>query len=125
MGQISETDYGFKLFEKKLNNFFLHRYNNNSNTTGSEMSTFSADDLLPSLPVPNLDDTLKKYLESIKPFVNELEYANSEKMVESFKNGIGQRLHFYLVDRSKKKRNWVCIFMHLKYKRIHNKVYNL
>ena len=113
MGQISETDYGFKLFEKKLNNLILHRYNNNnhnSNTSGSEMSTFSADDLLPSLPVPNLDDTLNKYLESIKPFVNELEYANSEKIAESFKNGIGQKLHFYLVDRSKKKRNWVCHF---------------
>jgi hypothetical protein len=104
MGQISETDYGFKLSEKKLNNLILHRYNNNKDL---EMSTFSADDLLPSLPVPNLDDTLRKYLESIKPFVNDLEYANSEKIVENFKTGIGEKLQFYLVDRSKKKRNWV------------------
>jgi carnitine O-octanoyltransferase len=70
--------------------------------------TFSKEDLLPSLPLPPLKSTLNKYLESIRPFVNQIEYLNTEKKLSDFENGIGGKLDFLLRDRARKERNWVC-----------------
>lgn len=69
--------------------------------------TFSNDELLPSLPLPSLESTLKKYLESIRPFVTHLEYLETEKKVLDFQNGLGKRLQFYLQNKQSKERNWV------------------
>ena len=71
------------------------------------MSTFSNDEQLPSLPVPNLDKTIAKYLASTIPFCSELEYLNTQRIIDSFKNGIGQKLQFYLREKSQKDRNWL------------------
>lgn len=69
--------------------------------------TFSKEDLLPSLPLPPLKSTLSKYLESIKPFVSEIEFLNTEKILSDFENGIGSKLDFILRDKARKERNWV------------------
>lgn len=71
------------------------------------MATFSFDDNLPSLPVPHLDNTLKKYLDSVYPFLTELEFQQTTKIVEDFRNGIGKVLQFHLMERAKNHRNWV------------------
>lgn len=71
------------------------------------MRTFSFDDNLPSLPVPDLDKTLKKYIESTFPFLNELELQCTAKIVEDFRTGIGKNLQFHLIERSRNQRNWV------------------
>jgi carnitine O-octanoyltransferase len=94
MGQISETD-------KYLTNQLEDIEKNN------KMRTFSSDNLLPSLPLPNLDDTLRVYLESVKPFLTKIELLRTEKCVESFKNGVGEKLHFHLLEKAKNERNWV------------------
>ena len=94
MGQISETD-------KYLSNQLEDKEKNN------KMRTFSTDNLLPSLPLPNLDDTLRVYLESVKPFLTKIELLRTEKCVESFKNGVGEKLHFFLIEKAKNERNWV------------------
>ena len=104
MGQISETDKYLtnQVSEKTKIELKLSSKQNN-------MATFSADGLLPSPPLPNLEDTLRVYLDSVKPFLTRLEYLKREKCVEDFKNGIGKKLHFFLAEKANKERNWVFI----------------
>uniref|UniRef100_A0A3Q2I3R7 Peroxisomal carnitine O-octanoyltransferase n=1 Tax=Equus caballus TaxID=9796 RepID=A0A3Q2I3R7_HORSE len=73
----------------------------------AEERTFQYQDSLPSLPVPSLEESLKRYLESVKPFANEEEYKKTEEIVRKFKNGIGGELHQKLLERAKGKRNWL------------------
>ncbi|XP_042540558.1 peroxisomal carnitine O-octanoyltransferase [Dipodomys spectabilis] len=72
-----------------------------------EERTFQYQDSLPSLPVPSLEESLKKYLESVKPFANEEEYKKTEEIVQKFQNGVGEKLHQKLLARAKAKRNWL------------------
>ena len=74
------------------------------------MPTFSVDDLLPSLPVPCLNKTCDKYLESVRPFVTDEELKTTIKVVEDFKKGVGKHLHSLLVEKAKHERNWVLSF---------------
>lgn len=74
----------------------------------NEPNTFARDNSLPSLPLPSLNDTLERYYESLKPFGNAEQLANSRKIIDNFKNGIGKKLHSILVERTKNHRNWVC-----------------
>ncbi|XP_077979259.1 peroxisomal carnitine O-octanoyltransferase-like [Glandiceps talaboti] len=62
---------------------------------------------LPSLPVPPLSKTLDKYLESVKPFVNEEEFKYTEKVVKDFEDGLGKDLQIELKERAKQHRNWL------------------
>ncbi|XP_020033970.2 peroxisomal carnitine O-octanoyltransferase isoform X1 [Castor canadensis] len=72
-----------------------------------EERTFQYQDSLPSLPVPSLEESLKKYLESVKPFANDEEYKKTEEIVKKFQNGVGEKLHQKLLERAKGKRNWL------------------
>ncbi|KAM9302992.1 peroxisomal carnitine O-octanoyltransferase isoform 4-T4 [Morus bassanus] len=72
----------------------------------SEERTFQYQDSLPSLPVPPLDESLSKYLDSVKPFLNQEEYQRTEDIVKKFENGIGKELHQKLLERAKTRRNW-------------------
>ena len=102
MGQISETDnYLTKQLNDKTN------FNIINNSKKSDMPTFGAENILPSLPLPNLEDTLRVYLESVRPFLTKLEFLKTEQCVAQFKTGVGKKLHFYLAEKSKKERNWV------------------
>ncbi|XP_071812647.1 peroxisomal carnitine O-octanoyltransferase-like isoform X3 [Apostichopus japonicus] len=69
--------------------------------------TFQYDENLPSLPVPSLDSTLHKYLDSVKPLVTDEEFAETKKIVDEFGRGIGQKLHQRLLEKSKREKNWV------------------
>jgi Choline/Carnitine o-acyltransferase. len=73
--------------------------------------TFEHDDSLPSLPVPSLQHTLERYLDSVKPFVTEEEFAQTKKIVSEFEQGIGKTLHEKLLRRAKRERNWVCTYL--------------
>ncbi|XP_012576548.1 PREDICTED: peroxisomal carnitine O-octanoyltransferase isoform X2 [Condylura cristata] len=73
----------------------------------TEERTFQYQDSLPSLPVPPLEESLKKYLEAVKPFANEEEYKKTAEIVQTFQNGIGEILHQKLLERAKGKRNWL------------------
>ncbi|XP_029729005.2 peroxisomal carnitine O-octanoyltransferase [Aedes albopictus] len=74
---------------------------------GSKESTFCHDESLPALPLPKLEDTLKRYFESLKPFGTAEELQNTAKIIEEFKNGIGAKLHRSLEEKSKREKNWV------------------
>lgn len=118
MGQLIESDYGFlnsaqeqiKFLSEKffnLKNRKIDDYFYIKNSKLRTMPTFSIDELLPSMPVPELENTLAKYLECIKPFVNEQEYKNTENLVNKFKSGQGQILQRYLKEKASHERNWL------------------
>lgn len=73
----------------------------------STEKTFANDELLPSLPVPSLSQTIEKYLDSVKPLVAEKDYLNTKRIAEEFVNGIGKELHEKLIERSNEHRNWL------------------
>lgn len=69
--------------------------------------TFQFDDDLPSLPVPTLENTLRKYLDSVKPHLSYHEYQVTEDIVKRFEQGIGRELHEKLIKKAKAERNWL------------------
>lgn len=74
---------------------------------GEETSTFMFDDKLPSLPVPRLDNTVDKYLRSVRPFLDDEQMKHTEQVAEQFKNGIGRALQEKLEQKAAEERNWV------------------
>ncbi|XP_064614131.1 peroxisomal carnitine O-octanoyltransferase-like [Liolophura sinensis] len=75
-------------------------------TTESD-STFAHQESLPSLPIPPLDQTLSKYLDSIRPHVTNEEYLKTERLVRRFEEGAGRDLHRKLMSRATHQRNWL------------------
>ena len=64
--------------------------------------TFDFDSSLKKLPIPDLKQTLDKYLKSIQPFVSQREYENTYKTCNEFLNsGEGTNLQKLLQDKSK------------------------
>ncbi|KAK7066058.1 hypothetical protein SK128_011121 [Halocaridina rubra] len=66
-------------------------------------------DPLPHLPVPALEDTLNKYLRTVKPLVTDDEFRVTEEIVNKFKapEGIGPKLQVRLEQRAKARENWL------------------
>jgi len=60
-------------------------------------NTFSNQDKLPRLPVPDLNETLDKYLEVVLPVVTEAEFETTKKLVNEFRNGQGKILQARLL----------------------------
>ena len=67
--------------------------------------TFANDEDLPSLPLPDLDDTLSLYTESVEALSNEID--TSLKIHEFKKDPNLKQLHDELFQRSQEKKNWV------------------
>ena len=72
-------------------------------------------DSLPSLPVPPLEDTMKKLVRSAEPYLSEIELEHMKSVVKDFQDGPGKQLQEMLVDRSKSMRNWVRFFNTITY----------
>ncbi|XP_075171733.1 peroxisomal carnitine O-octanoyltransferase isoform X2 [Anomaloglossus baeobatrachus] len=72
-----------------------------------EERTFQYQDSLPPLPVPSLQDSLSKYCDSVKPFLNDEEYKKTCRIVKDFGNGIGKELHQKLLERARTRKNWL------------------
>ena len=69
--------------------------------------TFSNDEQLPALPLPELHDTLSLYLDSVKPHLTNEEFLNTKQIVDNFEKNEGIILHQRLADRAKDRKNWV------------------
>lgn len=54
---------------------------------------------LPRLPVPQLGDTLERYLETIRPLVSDNEWEEHAALAKSFENGDGRELQTALLKR--------------------------
>ncbi|XP_065068504.1 carnitine O-acetyltransferase-like isoform X2 [Rhopilema esculentum] len=76
---------------------------------GKKYSTFKYEMSLPRLPVPPLQQTMDKYLLSVKPLLTEDEYACTREVVDDFRKpgGVGEALQDKLVSRANKMENWL------------------
>ena len=77
------------------------------NGKGSTEATFSKEHSLPSLPLPSLDETLSRYLESARVFLNDEEYSRTKEIADRFATGVGDLLHSKLMLKAQSERNWV------------------
>ncbi|XP_054719509.1 carnitine O-palmitoyltransferase 1, liver isoform-like [Uloborus diversus] len=62
---------------------------------------------LPNLPVPPLTETMKRYLLSVKPLLDDEKHKRMQKLAVDFENGIGKKLQRYLVLKSWWSTNYV------------------
>ncbi len=71
--------------------------------------TFDLDKNLPSLPVPRLEDTVKRYLESVEPLVDIFEFDAVKAAAEELlaEGGAGRKLQAALEARAAKSDNWL------------------
>ncbi|XP_071498613.1 peroxisomal carnitine O-octanoyltransferase-like isoform X1 [Diadema antillarum] len=69
--------------------------------------TFQFDEGLPPLPVPQLDDTLDKYLDSVRAVTTDEEYRETQRVVEEFRSSLGPQLHSKLLERARDRKNWL------------------
>uniref|UniRef100_A0A3Q2QS61 carnitine O-palmitoyltransferase n=2 Tax=Cyprinodontoidei TaxID=8087 RepID=A0A3Q2QS61_FUNHE len=51
---------------------------------------------LPHLPVPAIQDTLSRYLESVRPLLTDSEFERMTKLADEFESTLGHRLQRYL-----------------------------
>lgn len=73
--------------------------------------TYAYQRSLPHLPVPSLNSTLSKYLETVQPHLTKEQYEKTNRVVEEFANGsIGKKLQERLELRAKDEKaypNWL------------------
>jgi carnitine O-acetyltransferase len=65
--------------------------------------------VLPKLPVPSLEQTVERYLATVKPIVSEAQYERTRNMLKVFGSttGPGPRLQEKLLQLREEKDNWV------------------
>lgn len=54
--------------------------------------TFAAQDKLPKLPIPELQQTMTRYLEALKPLQNPRDHAETQQAVDEFLRSEGPEL---------------------------------
>ncbi len=74
---------------------------------GSNPKLNSYQHLLPFLPVPSLNDTVRRYLRSVRPLLDDEDYNRIEKSALEFQKGVGRRLQRYLIFKSYISQNYV------------------
>ena len=64
---------------------------------------------VPPLPLPDIDQTLDRYLDALKAVIPEPELEQTREMVQEFRSDVDlkQRVDAALIDRSKQMENWV------------------
>ncbi|XP_049444290.1 carnitine O-palmitoyltransferase 2, mitochondrial [Epinephelus fuscoguttatus] len=60
---------------------------------------------LPRLPVPKLEDTIRRYLAAQKPLLNDDQFRTTEKLAQEFQSGAGKQLHEELVVQDKNNKH--------------------
>lgn len=75
----------------------------------TEGITYSAQDTLPSLPVPPLEQTMEKLIRTCQPFLTESELEHTKACAKDFQNGVGKELQQQLEERASSMRNWVSV----------------
>ncbi|XP_015436022.1 PREDICTED: carnitine O-palmitoyltransferase 1, liver isoform [Dufourea novaeangliae] len=62
---------------------------------------------LPRLSLPSVEETMKRYLRSVRPLLDDENYARMETLATEFQNGIGVKLQRYLILKSWWATNYV------------------
>ncbi|XP_072246358.1 carnitine O-palmitoyltransferase 2, mitochondrial [Leuresthes tenuis] len=60
---------------------------------------------LPRLPVPKLEDTIRRYLAAQKPLLDDDQFSTTEKIALDFQNSVGKQLHEELVAQDKNNKH--------------------
>ncbi|KAM9762595.1 carnitine O-palmitoyltransferase 2, mitochondrial [Menidia menidia] len=60
---------------------------------------------LPRLPIPKLEDTIRRYLAAQKPLLDSDQFRTTEKNATDFQNGVGKQLHEELVAQDKNNKH--------------------
>ncbi|XP_065912529.1 carnitine O-palmitoyltransferase 1, liver isoform-like [Dysidea avara] len=63
-------------------------------------------DMLPTLPIPSLKSTCRRFLVTVKSVLSDEEYCEAEKAVEEFLHGKGPFIHRMLYLKAWRSRNW-------------------
>uniref|UniRef100_K7GH40 Carnitine O-palmitoyltransferase 2, mitochondrial-like n=1 Tax=Pelodiscus sinensis TaxID=13735 RepID=K7GH40_PELSI len=71
----------------------------------STIPTMHFQNSLPRLPVPKLEDTIRRYLAAQKPLLDDDQYRNTERIAKEFEKGVGRKLHRTLVESDKKNKH--------------------
>ena len=66
---------------------------------------------LGSLPLPELPDTMSKWLITAKPHLSSTEFQITQEKAKKFMTE-AQPMQKYLTDKSKKTKNWVKVLFH-------------
>ncbi|XP_077357890.1 carnitine O-palmitoyltransferase 1, liver isoform isoform X1 [Festucalex cinctus] len=75
--------------------------------SGRKPLLYSYQGSLPKLPVPAIKDTLKRYLESVRPLMDDTQYERMTKLAGEFESRLGNRLQWYLKLKSLWASNYV------------------
>ena len=80
-----------------------------SDTSPEENKVFPHQASLPPLPVPTLEDTCARYLDTVKPLLTAAELQHTENVITDFcrEGGVGPKLQAFLEDRAQSERNWI------------------
>ncbi|XP_003216432.2 carnitine O-palmitoyltransferase 2, mitochondrial isoform X1 [Anolis carolinensis] len=82
--------------EQDTDHHFVHR---------STIPTMHFQPSLPRLPIPKLEDTIRRYLAAQRPLLNDEQYRNTEKLAQEFANGEGEFIHRDLLEHDKNNKH--------------------
>ncbi|XP_035031628.2 carnitine O-palmitoyltransferase 2, mitochondrial [Hippoglossus stenolepis] len=60
---------------------------------------------LPRLPIPKLEDTMRRYLAAQRPLLDDDQFRTTEKLAQDFQSGVGKQLHEELVAQDKRNKH--------------------
>uniref|UniRef100_A0A672G7U8 carnitine O-palmitoyltransferase n=1 Tax=Salarias fasciatus TaxID=181472 RepID=A0A672G7U8_SALFA len=75
--------------------------------SGRKPMLYSFQNSLPRLPVPSVKDTCKRYLESVRPLMEDEQYERMKGLAKDFEKNLGPRLQWYLKLKSWWASNYV------------------
>ncbi|XP_075229002.1 carnitine O-palmitoyltransferase whd isoform X2 [Lycorma delicatula] len=74
---------------------------------GSKPMLYSYQGSLPRLPLPSVRNTMQRYLRSVCPLLDDVQYSRMERLAYEFENGIAVKLQRYLTLKSWWSTNYV------------------
>ncbi|KAM9324110.1 carnitine O-palmitoyltransferase 2, mitochondrial [Gastrophryne carolinensis] len=60
---------------------------------------------LPRLPIPKLEDTIRRYLNAQRPLLDDEQFRKTEQLALNFQNGVGKQLDEELVQQDKQNKH--------------------
>ncbi|KAM9854971.1 carnitine O-palmitoyltransferase 1, liver isoform 1-T1 [Aulostomus maculatus] len=75
--------------------------------SGRKPMLYSFQNSLPRLPVPSVKDTCRRYLESVRPLMDDEQYERMKGLTKDFEKNLGPRLQWYLKLKSWWTSNYV------------------
>ncbi|XP_036962359.1 carnitine O-palmitoyltransferase 1, liver isoform isoform X1 [Acanthopagrus latus] len=75
--------------------------------SGRKPMLYSFQNSLPRLPVPSVKDTCRRYLESVRPLMDDEQYERMKGLAKDFEKNLGPRVQWYLKLKSWWASNYV------------------